>query len=75
MGYISLSRVEMADNSLLAQPFAPMLFRQGPQPGPQRTTLPQDDWPQRRTDIKIAKKEAKVELKELAWTCCSCEEY
>ena len=34
-GYISISRVESADTFLLAQAFPPMLFRQGPLPGPQ----------------------------------------
>ena len=79
MGYISISWVEMADNFMLAQAFPPMLFRQGPQPGPRllmeflRGNVPQADLPQRWTDIEHAKKEAKVELKDLTWKCCTCE--
>ena len=33
-GYIGLSRVRAAHNLLLAQPFSPLLFSQGPQPFP-----------------------------------------
>ena len=32
--YIGISRLTSADGLLVAQPFAPMLFRQGPLPGP-----------------------------------------
>ena len=32
--YITVWRVEVADNLNIVQPYAPMLFRQGPQPGP-----------------------------------------
>ena len=32
-GYITISRVELADNLNIVQPYAPMLFWQGPQPG------------------------------------------
>ena len=34
MGYIGLSRVKGADGLLLSEILAPMLFRQGPLPGP-----------------------------------------
>ena len=33
-GYIGLSRVRAAHNLLVAQPFSPLLFSQGPQPFP-----------------------------------------
>ena len=33
-GYITLSRFEFVGNMLISQPCAPMLFRQGPLPGP-----------------------------------------
>eukprot|EP00973_Karenia_brevis_P093417 12417231-Karenia_brevis.AAC.1 len=80
MGYISISRVEEADNFLLAQAFPPMLFRQGPQPGPQllleylRGNVAQEDLQQRWTEIEEAKKSAKLDLKVLTWRCCKCQE-
>jgi hypothetical protein len=33
-GYVGISRAKNAEDLLIAQPFAPMLFRQGPLPGP-----------------------------------------
>ena len=63
---MSLSRVEMADNFLLAQPFQPMLFRQGPQPGPRllieflRGNVAQADLPQKWSDIEKVNKKAKI---------------
>ena len=76
MGYISISRVQKAETFLLAQPFPPMLFRQGPQPGHQllmeflRKEVPEENLQKRWEAIDKAKKEAKVELKLLSWRCC-----
>ena len=80
MGYICLSRVAKAENFVLAQAFPPMLFRQGPQPGPQllieflRGNVQQEDLQQRWADIEKAKTTAKNELKDLQWQCCRCEQ-
>eukprot|EP00973_Karenia_brevis_P009747 1316160-Karenia_brevis.AAC.1 len=66
MGYISISRVEKVDNFLLAQAFPPMLFRQGPQPGPQLLM--------EYLKGNVLKKDAKLESKDLTWSCCRCGE-
>ncbi len=78
-GYCILSRVQSADGLLIAQPYAPMLFRQGPLPGPHllmevlRGNLPGTEleaaW--KRAESERAK--LKTDLKSMKWACAACK--
>ena len=77
--YICVSRVTSANGLLLAQPFAPMLFRQGPLIGP--TLMMQylrgdiDDAAVRQAwkRNEDGKNKVEVGLKTAAWECGCCE--
>ena len=74
-GYIALSRVTKVDDLLLAQPFSPALFQQGPQPWP---TLLLDVLKAKVVDLQAEAKTKQLDykkpkmLKDLEWACDTC---
>ena len=81
--YIALSRVKNADSLLIARPFSPMLFQQGPQPWPSLLTdvltnaISQKDLGMEclRVRQKEQQQKQKSRLKEQLWKCGLCHEY
>ena len=74
---IGIARMTAADGLLLAQPFAPMLFRQGPQQGP--TLLMQflrgeldEEALEKELEKKIATKRRSMAFKDVRWPCGRC---
>ena len=77
--YITISRVETADNLNIVQPYAPMLFRQGPQTGPHllmeflRGKIAEKDlelkWQNAQADVK----KLSTYLKSVKWQCAMCK--
>ena len=74
---IGIARVTSADGVLLAQPFAPMLFRQGPHKGPTllmrflRGELNEDQL-EKEWDKVAAKKRGSMAFKDVRWPCGRC---
>ena len=82
-GYIGLSRVTNAEGLLIAQPFSPKLFSQGPHPYPSlllrllRGEVQQEDVAEACHSIEddlIARRAAAspLKLKNMKWTCGRC---
>ena len=75
--YIGISRLTSADGLLLAQPFAPMLFRQGLLPGPtllmrfQRGELNEDQL-EKEWEKVTSKKRHSMAFKDVRWPCGRC---
>ena len=78
--YCSMSRTCTAQTLLVMQPFAPMLFRQGPLPGPQ---LMMEFWHGRLAaegveaawkTAEASHSSAKYHLEDIAWPCGICKE-
>ena len=78
--YITVSRVEEADKLNIVQPYAPMLFRQGPQPGPHllmeflRGKIAEKDMEQRWKRAEAEHKKLPLDLKSVKWECSLCKE-
>lgn len=78
-GYIVLSRVEKADNILIAQPFSPTLFTQGPLESAElllevlRGNVPKDDLEARWDGIEANWKQRKPRLGDHRWQCGGCD--
>ena len=76
--YINISRVEKADGLLIAQPFAPMLFRQGPLPGPTllmeflRGNLKEEDLQRAWEEWDAKKATEDLHMKFVQWRCGLC---
>ena len=74
-GYIVLSRVETADKILLAQPFSPTLFTQGPLESAElllevlRGNVPKDELEARWDAIEANWKRRKPRLTDQQWEC------
>ena len=77
-GYIGLSRVRAAHNLLLAQPFSPLLFSQGPQPFPSalmevlRGNILCGDISAKMKEAHDMTKNIKL-LKSVRWQCSGCQ--
>ena len=75
--YIGISRSTSADGLLLAQPFAPMLFRQGLLPGPtlqlrfQRGELNEDQL-EKEWEKVTSRKRHSMAFKDVRWPCGRC---
>ena len=80
LGYIGLSRVKGADGLLLSEILAPMLFRQGPLPGPSllidflNGRVAEEDLEARWNTIEENKRSIKTDLATVKWECCVCKE-
>ena len=78
-GYIVLSRVETADKILLAQPFSPTLFTQGPLESAElllevlRGKVPKDELEARWDAIEANWKKRKPRLMDQQWECGVCQ--
>ena len=73
--YIVISRVESAENMLVAQPFSPALFRQGPFKAAElflqvlRREITPETLPQRWAEIEAEKTKRKTQLTAQTWPC------
>ena len=77
-GYIALSRVQAVDRLLLARPFSPVLFQQGPQPFPSllldvlKGKVRDEDLFTRCEEAKAKYASLKL-LKHCTWQCGECK--
>ena len=77
--YITVSRVEEADKLNIVQPYAPMLFRQGAQPGPHllmdflRGKIEEKDLENAWKQADAKHKKLPLDLKSVKWECSLCK--